>query len=69
MSKNELEYELTLPVPYTLKSLGNATWIAEWNPAIKSDGLPDIVIGRSRTSPLNAVRRLRDALVEAGVIK
>lgn len=59
---------LAIPVPYTLKMLGNGNFIAKWHPAVPTPGFPEIVTGESRTSGITALERLVEQLIEKGII-
>lgn len=63
-----LEHLLKCPVPFTLQMFGNGNYLAKWETAVKSEGLPEVVTGTSRTSALNAMVRLWSNLYEAGVL-
>jgi hypothetical protein len=65
---NAADRALSLPVPYTLALRGNGDWIAKWEPAVPSEGLPEKVTESSRSSAVRAVSRLRNTLIGAGVI-
>ena len=64
-----LEKLLKCPVPFTLQMYGGSNYVAKWEPAVPTKGLPKVVTGASHTSAYTAMVRLWVALYEAGVIE